>query len=397
VEGEHSVNPIALCAAAFALATTDPVLTLEDAKARALARHPALAAAVARVDAAQARRKDAGRLANPVLTAEVENFGATSERLESTLRLGQTFELGGDRAGRAGVADAQLALVEAERVLEARAVLAETADRFLDAWALEQRLAAFKDAETLAAEGVKAADARHRAGAALATERLRAEAQRALRTLERARAEQDLAIARRRLAAQWGDSAATFGTLSPGEEPDTTVTATFDAARARAQAEVALEDARVREARAARVPDLSLEFGVRRLAETSSTGFLAGVALPLPLWNGQGAAVEAAEADRAAASARSRTSALSFASERDAALARMATARGTRAALRDMRPAADEALRQVRAAYRAGRLGYPDLVEAQRSVREADLAEVEATIELWRARVALDRLTGEDR
>jgi len=296
------------------------------------------------------------------------------------------------------VADAQIALVEADRLLEARTVTTETADRFIDAWAIEQRLSVLRDAEALTAEGVRAADARHRAGAALATERLRAEAQLALRTLERSRAESDLALARRRLAAQWSDSAAEFGPLDMGDEPDTVaVFGSDDPRRAKARAEIALEDARVREAEATRVPDLDIEFGVRRLAEIGSTGFLAGVALPLPLWNGQGAAVAAAEAERAAADARGRSTELSYATERDAAIARMTTARAMRAGLRRMRPAADEALRQVRDAYRAGRLGYPDLVEAQRSVREADLAETEATIELWRARIALDRLTGEDR
>ena len=396
-----------LCAVAFATiayasacaAQPDSVLTLAEAQERALAGHPALAATRAQLDAARARREDAGRLRNPVLTAEVENFGATSARGEATLRLGQTLELGGDRGARADLASAQVALIEADGGGERRAVLAQTAARFLDAWAAQERLLALREAERLATEAVRAADARHRAGAALVTERVRAEGQKAMRTLERAKAEAELALARRLLAAQWGDSVASFGRLDPGAEPAAPAADALarHPQRARAAAELAVQEARLREAHAARVPDLDLEFGVRRLSETQSTGFLAGVALPLPLWNAQGSGVAAAEAEIAAVRARAGSAERSLLAEFESARAQVEAAAAAREELVRIQAISQDALRQVGVAYRAGRLGYTDLVDAQRALREADLAITEATVELWRARIALQRLAGEER
>ncbi len=383
----------------------DPVLTLAEARARTLASHPALASARSLVDAARARRLDAGRRPNPVLSAEVENLGHSGEanRLETTIQVGQTFELGGDRGARSLVAEASLRLAEADLSADQRAVLALTGERFLDAWGFQQRLGALRAAESLAAEAIQAAQERHRAGAAPVTERVRAEAQHALRRVERQRAETELDLARRLLAAQWGDREPSFTTLAlvdstdDGSAPGQWLAAIESHPdRLRAAAEVTLREARLREARANRVPDVDLQFGVRHLAETGSSGLVAGVAFPLPLWNPQRGGVAAAEAEISAARSRERVSLLILRSELESATGRVSLARSTHEAVRTrIQPLAAEALRQVRAGYRAGRLSYTDLIEAQRAVREADLALTEANIDLWRARIALDRLIGD--
>jgi len=383
---------------------SDSVLTLADARALTLERHPALASTRALIDAARQRRSDAGRRPNPVLSGEVENFGnpRNDPRLETTVQLGQTFELGGDRKARSLVAQASLQLAEAELSAEERTVLATTAERFLDAWGLQERLGALRAAEQLSAETIEAAQERHRAGAAPVTERVRAEAQLALRRVERERAENELVLAHHLLAAQWGDTVPSFSTLFPGEQPVATTpdaewTTVVDShpQRLRAAAEVTLQEARIREARAARVPDLDLQFGVRHLAETGSSGFVAGVAFPLPLWGTPRGGVGAAEAEAAAARLREQGTRTVLRSELEAAANRVAIASSAEEAYRNrIRPSAEEALRQVRGAYRAGRLSYTDLLEAQRVVREADLALIDAHLDLWRARVALDRLVG---
>ncbi len=383
---------------------SDSVLTLADARALTLERHPALASTRALVEAARRRRSDAGRRPNPVLSGEVENFGSSGDenRLETTVQLGQTLELGGDRKARTLVAEASLQLAETELSAEERTVLATTAERFLDAWGLQQRLGALRAAEQLSAEAIQGAQERHRAGAAPVTERVRAEAQLALRRVERERAENELLLAHHLLAAQWGDAVPSFTTLSPGEQP---VVATADAGwvavvdshpqRLRAAAEVTLHEARAREARASRVPDLDFQFGVRHLAETGASGFVAGVAFPLPLWSAQRGGVAAAEAEAVAARLREQGTRIVLRSELEAAANRVAIASSAEEAYRTrIRPSAEEALRQVRSAYRAGRLTYTDFIEAQRVVREADLALIDTNLDLWRARVALDRLVG---
>jgi cobalt-zinc-cadmium efflux system outer membrane protein len=317
----------------------DSVLTLAEANARALAGHPALAAVRAQLDAARARRADAGRLKNPVLTAEIENFGATSPRREATLRLGQTLELGGDRGARAGLAAAQLALVEADGGAERRRRLRPDGRALPRCWAAQERLLALRDAERLAAEAVRAADARHRAGAALVTERVRAEGQQALRTLERAKGEAQLALARMLLAAQWGDSVASFGRLDPGEVSTSVAAGGAGPAsaarpcrrRTRAPGGPIARgacDARSRPRARIRHPPAERN-GLDRLPRRRG-------AAP-PLWNAQGSGVAAAEAEIAAARARAGSAERALRAEFESALAHLQASSAAREELTRVR------------------------------------------------------------
>ncbi len=83
-------------------------LTLADAIALTLTRNPDLAAAAWNVEAGGARVTQAGLLPNPQAGVTVEDIAGTGSRsgakqAETTLRLGQPFELGGKRAAQRAV------------------------------------------------------------------------------------------------------------------------------------------------------------------------------------------------------------------------------------------------------------------------------------------------------
>jgi cobalt-zinc-cadmium efflux system outer membrane protein len=165
--------------------------------------------------------------------------------------------------------------------------------------------------------------------------------------------------------------------------------------RRRAGAERDAERWRVREARAARVPDLQLGAGVRHLAEADGTGLVVGLSLPLPLWDPRRGAVAAAESELAAAVARERQSALELRAELRGARERFESAVGTWTGVRDRaHPAAQEALRLLVSGYRSGRLGYLDIQEGQRALHEAELLLIESSAEVWRSWQSLERLVG---
>jgi outer membrane protein TolC len=48
----------------------------------------------------------------------------------------------------------------------------------------------------------------------------------------------------------------------------------------------------------------------------------------------------------------------------------------------------------MRGGYLAGRLGYLEILDGQRSVLEANLLLVETHADVWRARTNLERMTG---
>jgi cobalt-zinc-cadmium efflux system outer membrane protein len=162
-----------------------------------------------------------------------------------------------------------------------------------------------------------------------------------------------------------------------------------------AAAAVAVEEARLREARSARVPDLAVEGGLKRLQETGSVGMVAGLTLSLPIWNPGGGAVSAAAAEKDAALASQEAARASLSAEVERASARLTGALGSLAALRqDVTPRSRVALLQIENGYRAGRFSYLDLADAQRSLLEAETATITAATEAWRARAELSRISG---
>ena len=380
-------------------------LTLDGALALSRVHHPSLRGEAWRVRAAQARHMDAGRFPNPLLDLEVANFGGAlgNDRLESTLLADQTIELGGKRGARSATADALRELALAELSEEERRVLGATAERFVAAWALQERLGRLAGAESLAQRSIVAAEERHRAGAGPAVERVRAEAVHALRQAERLRARAEWAASLRRLVSQWGstvveiDSVVLSDPTSPPPLDLSALEALLDRhpERRRAAAEAVVEDARLREARAACAPDVSVRGGVRHLAESDGTGLVAGVSVPLPLWSRGRGSLVAAEAERSAARSREHLVALRLEVELRSAYESFKGALATFEAMRTVvQPKHEEALRQVADGYRAGRFSSLEFLEAQRGLLETELALVDAQADAWRARSTLELLVG---
>ena len=378
------------------------VLTLEDALDLALHHSPRIAAAGARARSAGGRARDAARPLNPTLAASVENWGGSlgKDHVESTLEVAQTIELGGDRGARSGLANAEERAAVAERSVEERRALAAVAEDFLNAWLAQERIRAHRDAIRLGSDAVSAAAERLRIGAGSPVEPLRAEGDLALREIELREGETELAAARRALALHWGASEATFDSLALGA-PDLTPPQPLEALQARLTAhpertriaaDVAAADARVRESRAARVPNLDVRLGIRRLSEFEESGLVGGIALPLPIWNAQGGAVTAAEAERELANARRIGIERSLEVELAKRHERLLAASEVFAIIRDrVLPSTDDALARVQAVYRSGRVSYLELLEGQRASRSTRLRFLEAARDVWSARLALDR------
>jgi outer membrane protein TolC len=110
---------VALTAALSMLAPSralaEPV-SLAEALARASSTSPIITAAEADVAAAQGRAQQAGFRPNPELDLEVENFAGTGgfsglDDAETTLAIGQRFELGGKRSARRRAGEAEVEAV----------------------------------------------------------------------------------------------------------------------------------------------------------------------------------------------------------------------------------------------------------------------------------------------
>jgi outer membrane protein, heavy metal efflux system len=380
-------------------------LTLEEALALALERDPELAAAELAREGVAAHRKQAAHRPNPEAEFELENLSGDlpgASEAEATFTLSQRFELGGKRSARVAHAESLMGLADWDRAGIRRDVVREVEVAFAEGLGAQDRLRVSEETLALASEVTSAVDQKMRAGAIPPVEVTRAQVAMARARIEVESARIELRAARRRLALTWGSTAPEFEVLAGAL--DTLATAPDWPALVqgldenpdvgRWRDEMAVRQARLQAERSLRVLDLTASAGYRRLMATDQNTFVAGVGIPLPFARNQGAigvaAAELAQATPQASSAR-REAERALAD----AVARLEIAQATVRTLRGaVIPGAATAFEQVKRAYELGKLSYLDLLEARQSLAGARAAEVDALVEIARARAEVGSLTG---
>ena len=311
---------LALLAARSALAE-DVSLTgeieLRDALAAALRGSPELAQVASDVRAREAAALQAGALPNPELALEVEDFGGSGERsgvesAQTTLSLAQLVELGGKRAQRRRIAELDTELAGRDFETRRVAVLCDATKAFVAVLALQERRALADELAQLADDTLRSVASTVRAGAVSPVEEERARvnlervqldeaARRDSSSRPRARCWRRAGARRRRASSA---PAATLALLPPLPARERLEAALPESpALARWHAEIARREAAVALERARRVPDVTLELGARHYADGADAGLVAGLRVPLPLFDrNRGRQLEA---DHELASARS--------------------------------------------------------------------------------------------
>ncbi len=390
--------------AAQAAAQTLPPITLGDALTEARAQSPARQASAARVEAADASRRLAGRLVNPVAELRWENWAPglrDTLPLDAFATLTQPLELGGKRAARVGLAAAAAEGARAAFALTGRDLDADVARRFLAVVRERDR------GRTLAvqAEGlgeiVRILERR-------VAEGVTAEADLRKIETERARVDTDAALAAIRAARELAVLAALTG-WSPPPPADAldrpalaAPAADRDALIARAllrRPDVQLATARLESSRQAlaaeqarRIPDLNVTAGLKHTAGYR-TGVV-GVLVPIPLFDRNRAAVILARGHVAAAELElEQTRRLAAGEARAAMEAAEGLARRSQDATARLVDPAAVVRTAARAAFESGAGDLLRLVDAERVYADARIAvndlSVDALLAALDARLAL--------
>lgn len=336
-------------------------LTLQAAADSALASHPSVGAARARVDAADAGRAAAraslfpslaangslSRFQEPMVVAPLHGFDPTDPpTFDRTLVQGQlgldyTLWDGGARGARIRGAEAAEGIESARLEATAMDLLGDVVTAYTGVLgARELQTAAARLVEALEAEHDRASQ-RLREGTAARVEVMRAEA-----ALQDAHAQQATADARAGLAER---SLARLMGVAPGSvrgrevadvapRADTDTTSATDPRIEAAQRAVDAAQARVDVERAGRLPRLSAAGGLQNYGSGAGdyvTEWQAGVKVSWPLFTGgaRSAAIRTAEADLRGAQEELRSTKLAVAGALDAANASVAESRARRVAL----------------------------------------------------------------
>lgn len=375
-----------------------PRLTLTQALEEAAARSPAVAAARAEVAAAEAQARQAGYRNNPELSVEVENFGGTGElrglrSTETTVAVNQRLDLGGRRSARVRAARAQIQ-VQRIRLAIAQADLARNVrQQFAQAVAAHERLAQAEDNVAWAKELARVTGILVDAGREppLRAIRARSALAQAEAALEAARAQET--AARTTLGSLFGVAAPVEAVIEgPPDFKPTTINVERSLEVQLADAERNVAAAELEQQLAERRLDPAVGVGVRHIRETGDVGLVAGISMPLRIFDRNQGNIAAARSNLTAAEAR-RVNALAgvTAGGRNAIANVEAAQRRLSALSRSALPEAREALRLAQFAYEQGKISLLELIDAQNSLiatqaslTEAELALAEATAELAR-------------
>lgn len=378
-------------------------LTLSAALALADEGHPELSAARHALAAEEGVVRQAGLLPNP--TVSVERVDTRRASRETTWLLSQPLELGGQRAARVQAAERGRAGVAATLLQRRAEVRGETAAAWFAVLAAQQQWQLAQQAAELAQRVATATGRRVVAGKVSPVEQTRAQVAASTVKLELIRAQAALATARARLAALWGNPAPRF-TAAAGEMAALPELPTLAAQRALlaqapglqvAHAELARRQALAQLERARRVPEVALTVGSKRSEELGRTQAVLGLSLPLPFFDrNQGALLESA---RRVDQARDELAAVTARLELELVQAReeYAAARAQALALQDeILPGARSAYEAASTGFEYGKFGFLDVLDAQRTLLQAQSHYLTTLADAHRAQAAITRILGAD-
>ena len=382
-------------------AGADPAPSFEALLAR-LGETPATMEADALLDAAEARVRQARVRPNPELGLEAENAFGTGpfqgyDNAETTLSLSQDLELWGRRSARVGVARAEAGTAALRRDLADGEAASRLALGYAEAEAAERRFQLAEEALTVTIADTRAALILVEEGREPLLRGIQGETEAAAAraTLDEAQAERDAAFARLTAVAMLPTPVTSIDTslldrtpagvtVAVGAAPEVLVA---EAERAAAESRIEVERVRAR-------PDVTASVGIRRYEAEDATALTFGVSMPLPLFDRNRGAIDAARAEFRAAEARLIGARQEAEADRNAAEARLRASASRVAAADAGITAAEEAYRLSRIGFEAGRISQLELRSSRAALINARNAAVDARLARVRAEIDLARLQG---
>ena len=376
--------------------------TLADLEQIALENNPALAAAQARIEAAEGHWTQVGLHPNPTIGYSGQDIGDEGTSGKQGAFIGQRVITADKRGLNRAVAEQQIALAEQQWSEWRQRVLTDVRIGFYDVLISQRRLAITTDLLAASESGVKVARQLVEVQETSRVDVLQARVEHESVKIRMQKARNDEAAAWRRLAAvlgvpnmqpqrlhgdidavrrdiHWQDAL----TRLVSESPE------MGAAHAEHQrAEWALD-----RAYAEKVPNIDVTASVHHDNASGDTVTGIELGIPLPLFNRNQGGIAKAEAEVRYAEVQIERLELNLQQRLAVVFQRYADSRfEVDKYARDILPIAQESQELMARSYRAGESGYLTLLTAQRTYFQTNLAYIGALRELWAASLEIDGL-----
>lgn len=387
--------------------TSTSVLTLADAIGQTLEASPRLKSATAGLEAAKGAEEQAGYLPNPAFDFQAENIAGSGrysgvDSAEMTYGLSQEVETGGKRSYRRQAANQSVALGTFNLTLEKLDLIRDVEVAYYQAVAAQQLLALAGERKELAENVLSAV--KKRVDAAREPEMQLDKARIAVASARFAheRAEREFQHTKHVLASLWSghneefslDESQFRSTVAPPDESEVEAKLEqapdirqWEAKRKQQEALYELE-------RAQAMPNPKVSLGVRDLRERGDQAFVAGVSIPIPVFNANAGNIVSARNTMLKTESDSETSRLNLRNTAFQWLEEMTNAYYQAETLQTaIIPSAQNAFTLAREGYDTGRFPYLEVLDAQRTLFEVKKQYIQALQEYHIARANVQRLT----
>ncbi len=380
-----------------------PPLTLKAALELALGTNSELAAATRELEAVEAMIVQAQARPNPEIATSMEDMRSATRLTK--LQLSQPVELGGKRRARIEAAERErdAALVElGGKRAEIRATVMAA---FFDVLVTQERWRLVQASLELAQRVTHTTTRRVMAGKVSPVEETKARVAEAGVRLDLMLASSDLATARQRLVATWGNPIPRFERAEGDPEAlpplpalaDINTRLSSSPILLRARIEVDRRQALVQIERSQRVPDMTVSLGIQRNQDLDLNQAILGVSIPLPIFNrNQGNVLEAL---RRTDKARDELSVAQIRLTNELAVAyqRLDTARREVESLqRDILPGAQSAFAAATQGFELGKFSFLEVLDAQRTLFQFKSQYLRALSAAHQSAADIERILGAD-
>lgn len=377
-------------------------LTLAGALDLAAEASPELAAARRELAAVESLIGQARVYPNPVLSATQEDIGSGSPVTE--FALSQEIELGGKRSARIEAAERAQDVAAADFEATRARLRSEVMAAFFDVLTAQERVELAQAAVELAQRAQSAAGRRVAAGKVSPVEETRAQVAAAAVQIEFMQAETSLELARRRLAAIWGNPqprftrAAETAQMLPSLPALSSLQARLkdSALLARARLETERRRAVLDLERTRQIPNVTVSAGAQRSDAFDSTRGMVSIAVPLPLFDRNQGNIGAAQQRLYQALDQQAAAEIRLQRELVQAHAQLGTARRQAQSFRDdILPGAQRAFEVATKGFELGKFSFLDVLDAQRTLLQARTQYLGTLAQADQASAELQRILGD--
>ncbi len=382
-------------------------LVLSKALSLALVKNPQLAVFSYEIRAQEAMQLQAGLLPNPTFNANASNFGNSAyqgfDGDAVSLELSQLIELGGKRAARIKAAGLTQTLANWDYETQRMNVMTQVAQAFIRVLAAQESVVLAQEMQTVADKMTAAVSALFEAGNVAAVEKIKTKVMQSTTKIELMRAEKNLQIARRALAATWNNSNPRF-TTAIGDLKAIKKLPEFsllvkqlntnpDLARwtdeiSQRQALMELEESKA-------IPDVTVTLGVNNNLIPNDYALLAGVSIPIPLFDRNQGNISAARFRVSKAEASYQNRKLKFKTQLNTRYQQLQIAYEEVLALEEeVIPSAERAYQIAKQGYQLGKFNLLNLLDAQRTLFRVQKQYLRALTDYHLNVAQIERLTG---